>query len=174
MNESAISVRYAKALYDLAIEQDKKEIIFENISLIKEILSKESELKTFLKSPAISGSEKKTVLKKIFTESADSLTIRFLELLTEKKREIFLYRIALEYIRLYTESKNLVHVKITSATKLNPKQIKEFETTISTQLKKEPLIEITEDSSIIGGYQLIIGDKQIDHSVKGMLKEFIK
>ena len=174
MNESAISVRYAKALYNLAVEQDKDETIYNDLSVIKNTLDNEPLLRNFLKSPAISGNEKKLTLNTLFKNSVDPLTLRFIDLITDKNREMFLYRMTLEYIQLYMEKKNYVQVKIISATELDEKQIEAFEKSISTQLDKTPIINTMVDKSLLGGYQLIIGDKQLDHSVKGMLHNFNK
>lgn len=174
MNESAISVRYAKALYNLALEQDKGETIYNDLTLIKNTLDGEPLLRNFLKSPAISGKEKKSTLHTILENSVDSLSLRFIDLITDKNREMFLYRIALEYIRLYMENKNYVQVKIISAVELNEKQIEILNKSISNQLNKEPVIETVVDKTLLGGYQLILGNKQLDHSVKRMLKDFNK
>ncbi|MDD4746445.1 MAG: F0F1 ATP synthase subunit delta, partial [Salinivirgaceae bacterium] len=61
-----------------------------------------------------------------------------------------------------------------SAVELNEKQIEILNKSISNQLNKEPVIETVVDKTLLGGYQLILGNKQLDHSVKRMLKDFNK
>ena len=160
--------------YELAVEQGVEELLFSEMVGLKTAIRQEKQLKSLLKSPAISVVEKKSIIKNLFLDSISPLLMRFLIYLLENRREQFLERIILEYESTFNASRNIIPVKVFSAIPLTNKQISNFQQIIQTQLKKEPQIENIIDASLIGGYRVTIGFKEIDQSVKGMLQNFKK
>jgi F-type H+-transporting ATPase subunit delta len=170
MDQSAIAVRYAKALFELAKEQKAEETIFGDMLYLKKLLSEEKKVTQILSSKAISIIEKKGIVKQLLEPSINPLTHKFLIYVIQKRREVFLQRIFLEYIRHFNTSRDLVRVIVKSASPLSQNQLSKIQATVSTQLGKTPAIETSIDSSLIGGYQIVIGDRFYDYSVKGILE----
>ncbi len=172
MDQSSIAVRYAKALFELAVEQNMEESVFVDIQFIKNLLNKEESFTRILSSKAIDVFEKQDICARLLSNQINPLTNRFLAYLIQKRREDYLLRIVLEYIRHFNRRKNLINVVIKSAVPLSQNHIESIENAIQTQLQKTPSVEAVIDDSLIGGYQIIVGDRFYDYSVKGMLEKF--
>jgi len=168
MKSTKSASRYAKALLELAIEQQKLESIESNMSRILEAAKETNEFQVFLDSPIINLDKKVAVLNSLFGEF-EPLTLSFLALITKNGRERLITEIAQSYISQVKEFKGIIPISITSARKLD-------EATKATILAKinasvTGTLEITEliDESLIGGFIVTMGDKQIDASVVSQL-----
>lgn len=168
MKSTKSASRYAKALLELAIEQQKVESIESNMSRILAAAKETNEFQVFLDSPIINLDKKVAVLNSLFGEF-EPLTLSFLALITKNGRERLITEIAQSYISQLKEFKGIVPISITSARKLD-------EATKATILAKinatvKGTLEITElvDESLIGGFIVTMGDKQIDASVASQL-----
>ena len=168
MKSTKSASRYAKALLELAIEQQKLESIESNMSRILAAAKETNEFQVFLDSPVINIDKKVAVLNILFGEF-EPLTLSFLALITKNGRERLITEIAQSYISQVKEFKGIIPISITSARKLD-------EATKATILAKinasvTGTLEITEliDESLIGGFIVTMGDKQIDASVASQL-----
>ncbi len=168
MKSTKSASRYAKALLELAIEQQKLESIESNMSRILAAAKETNEFQVFLDSPIINLDKKVAVLNSLFGEF-EPLTLSFLALITKNGRERLITEIAQSYISQVKEFKGIIPISITSARKLD-------EATKATILAKinasvTGTLEITEliDESLIGGFIVTMGDKQIDASVVSQL-----
>jgi F-type H+-transporting ATPase subunit delta len=168
MKSTKSASRYAKALLELAIEQQKVDAIESNMSRILAAAKETNEFQVFLDSPIINIDKKVAVLNSLFGEF-EPLTLSFLALITKNGRERLITEIAQSYISQLKEFKGIVPISITSARKLD-------EATKATILAKinatvTGTLEITElvDESLIGGFIVTMGDKQIDASVASQL-----
>ena len=168
MKSTKSASRYAKALLELAIEQQKLESIESNMSRILAAAKETNEFQVFLDSPVINIDKKVAVLNSLFGEF-EPLTLSFLALITKNGRERLITEIAQSYISQVKEFKGIIPISITSARKLD-------EATKATILAKinasvTGTLEITEliDESLIGGFIVTMGDKQIDASVVSQL-----
>ncbi len=168
MKSTKSASRYAKALLELAIEQQKLESIESNMSRILAAAKETNEFQVFLDSPIINLDKKVAVLNSLFGEF-EPLTLSFLALITKNGRERLITEIAQSYISQVKEFKGIIPISITSARKLD-------EATKATILAKinasvTGTLEITEliDEGLIGGFIVTMGDKQIDASVASQL-----
>ena len=167
-----IASRYAKSLIELAQEKGKLEEVHADVLLLNESFHASRELRIFLKSPVIGSEKKVEVLNKLFLSKVNEITGRFIILLTTKGREQFLSEIAEAFIAQYNVLKNITPVTITSAVKLDKTTIDNL---LSGLRKREKIeeIQLTEsiDESLLGGFVLLYGDKQIDSSVRSSLQK---
>ena len=168
MKSTKSASRYAKALLELAIEQQKLESIESNMSRILEAAKETNEFQVFLDSPIINLDKKVAVLNSLFGEF-EPLTLSFLALITKNGRERLITEIAQSYISQVKEFKGIIPISITSARKLD----EATKTTILAKINASVTgtLEITEliDESLIGGFIVTMGDKQIDASVVSQL-----
>ena len=80
MNESKISVRYAKALFLAADEAGTLKDVMDDMSFIMKTY-KEGRFREMLESPVVRPSDKKLVVIEIFSNRITALTSDFLDLL---------------------------------------------------------------------------------------------
>lgn len=168
MKGTKSAIRYAKALLELAIEQNKVDLVVKDMEFFVNSLDENYDLHIFLKSPVINADKKLNVLNELYSHF-DVLPKSFIQLITKNGRESILPVIALSFIDLVKSHKNIIPVTLISATELS----KTSKEKILSKVKVSGTIELTEeiDSSLIGGFIIRIGDVQVDASVNSQLKK---
>ena len=166
---SRISIRYAKALFSLAQDEKKLDKVANDLSELKKLLGGSVDFNTFVLNPLISGSKKAGILKALFSDKLDPLTMDFLYLLSNKKRVNLLDQILLRFEELLLKHRNQIVAKLTSPSSLDSKQLDAIKTNIEKMTQKSVLLETTEDASLIGGFTVKIEDIIIDNSVRYQL-----
>lgn len=168
MKSTKSAIRYSKALLELAIEQNKVDLVLSDMDFFYTTSSENKDLLVFLKSPIIRSDKKLTVLQALFSHF-DILTSSFMQLITKNRREALLMEIAASFIKLVKDHKGIVPVTLISASALS----KESKDKILSKIKVSGQIELTEviDTNLIGGFVVRIGDIQIDASVNNQLKK---
>lgn len=167
-----IATRYAKSLIELAQQIGKFEEVNNDMKLLNSTIKQSAELRLFLKSPIINADKKLAVLNKVFLTNVTELTGKFIVLLTTKGREGYLSEIAESFLIQYNQIKHITPVTISSAVKLDQALIDEL---LAGLRKRENITEVqlneTIDPSLLGGFVLLYGDKQIDSSVRTSLQK---
>ncbi|GAF02416.1 F-type ATPase subunit delta [Saccharicrinis fermentans DSM 9555 = JCM 21142] len=90
MNNSLISVRYAKALFLLSKEKGQVENVYKDMTMLWDYCNNTEEFNELLKSPVITPSKKKKALKNIFDKYVSDLTMNFLNIMVDNRRELML------------------------------------------------------------------------------------
>jgi len=171
MNASKISVRYAKALFTSAKEKKSLDKIKDDISLIFQACNTVPEIEGFLNSPVVTPSQKIKGLSKIFENKVSDLTISFLKLVVNNKRESSLKDICRNFLDQYRSNNNIKSVVISSVKPINEKQRTQFVNFVEKEFKVKADITEVIDESLIGGFILRVGDKQYDTSISNKLKQ---
>ena len=173
MNTNRISVRYAKALFELALEENKAEKINNDMRLFSAV-SGEPEFRNFLENPVIFPSEKQKVFNKIFKNKVDELSLKFFKLLSNNNRELFLKAIARNYSDFYRKHFGIKYVEIVTPFLADQKFKNDVSNIIATEFKTK--VELTDkvDPEIIGGFIITVGGIQYDASVSSKLKDIKK
>ena len=121
LNENTkASLRYAKALLELSVEQNKVEEIYADSLFINKILVECKDLVLLLNSPVIKPTKVK-ILGLIFKNKVQETTFLFLKTITLKKRESLLNTIIESLISLFKKQKNIEVATIKTAVKLEGK-----------------------------------------------------
>lgn len=168
MKSTKSAGRYAKALLELALDQNKIEVIESNMQQILTVAEEAHDFQVFLNSPLIKVDKKIEVIKSIFG-NFDALSISFLELVSNNGRESYITEVAHSFLNQLKEHRGIVPVTIISAQILDAKTKEQITSKISASI--QGTLEITEnvDESLIGGFIVRMGDHQIDASVSNQL-----
>jgi F-type H+-transporting ATPase subunit delta len=170
MNEGLVTKRYVKALYQLAEEEGIQEKVLSDIEILNDCIQESPEFIAFLENPLLKPREKSSIMVEIFAEKFQPMTIGFLNLLFQNRREKHLKNICLHFIQFY---KSLFHIKegiLTTAIALSPNLKDEIFNYITKKFKMKLDLSEKVDPSIIGGFILRLEDQQIDASLKTQLK----
>jgi F-type H+-transporting ATPase subunit delta len=168
MKSTKSAVRYAKALLELAQEQNKLDVVESNMLDIIKAGKETHDFQVFLNSPIIKVDKKISVLNQLFS-NFDSLTLSFIALITKNSRERLITEIALSFVSQLKDLKGIVPVSITSATPLDSKTRDVILSKINLSVKGQLEVEEIIDKELIGGFVVRMGDKQIDASVASQL-----
>lgn len=171
MHTTKAARRYAKALMGMAKELDQVDSIYNDMDLIYSTISASRELVLFLKSPVVKSSNKKSVLKQVFSEKVSQSTNQFFTLMIDKDREDQLGEIAAAYHKLYDDYKEIQQIEVVVAHQLDENQEKELRENLEKRTGKTVRMNVTVSESIRGGAKVRIEDTVIDGSVKYKLEE---
>lgn len=170
MNLNRITVRYAKALFQTALEEKKTKLINNDMKLFMEA-AKIPDFKLVLDNPVILASKKISIFKDIFSKKTDNLSIKFLELLTTNNREQYLENIARNYLKIFRDFYGIKSVNLTTAVSISKELQKEISDIISIKFKTKVELTKNVDNDIVGGFILRVEDNIYDTSVTGKLKQ---
>jgi F-type H+-transporting ATPase subunit delta len=113
MNDSKISVRYAKALFESAKEKDLLDEVSADMVEVQGIYMI-PEFNDMLVNPVMKESQKYSVLDKVLGKKVQALTMSLLNLVFENGRELFIAAIARNYIDHYKKHKGIISATFTS------------------------------------------------------------
>lgn len=175
MSINKIASRYAKSLLDLAKEQNKIEVVLEDVKTLQQA-SENRDLYLLFKSPIVNTEKKLAILKEIFEGKIDELTMAFINIITRKGREAYVPDINEAFISQYRELNSISTVTITTAEAMSDADLASIKAKlqVSTETRDNLEIETKIDPSIIGGFVIEIGDKLYDASVQHKLDELKK
>jgi F-type H+-transporting ATPase subunit delta len=164
---------YARALFDVAMEQDVLDEIHDELAQFVEELDKNRDLQVFFFSPYFSSQEKKDGIGKMISGANDNF-VRFLELLAERHRMPAVFRIRRDFDDLYAEERKLLPVTITSAIELDKDLVKDIRKKIEDQTDRKVDLTTKVDPEVLGGLVLRVGNKVMDGSIRSRLERLRK
>jgi F-type H+-transporting ATPase subunit delta len=165
-----IATVYARSLFEVASEQDKLDVVREQLGAFADALNETRELQVFFFSPYFSTPEKKDGLERAVSD-ADPVILNFLELLTEKHRMPVIFRARAEYDRLWEEENKLLPVEITSAVELDQSIVQQLGDRISEQTGRKVELSSRVEPDILGGIVVQVGNSVLDASVRNRLDQ---
>lgn len=161
---SRLANRYAKALYDVALESNNQKNVLDIMTNISETINENPELNEFLTNVMISNDDKEMVLNNIFGTSSKEIS-QFFKLLKTNKRFEITQHIAEEYIALDKKQQNIQDVFVTTAVALDNNLEKQI-TKVAQQMTTCQINLISQiDESIIGGFIIRVNDSEYNQSV---------
>ena len=163
--------RYAKSLIALAKEQNNLDAVYSDMQQLASTIEESKELSLLLKSPIVKPSKKQEILRAIFSSKVSELTIKFLELISSRKREGIVEGIAKSFVSQYKELNNITVAQVTSAVKLDSEQRDKILQLINKDHKGQVEIEESINPDLIGGFVVRVGDKQVDASIRRELED---
>ena len=174
MKDARPALRYAKALLNLAKETKAETEVNEDMQLIASTITNSSDLMVMLNSPVIKASNKKKVLKSMFSNKVNVISLGLFDLLQENKRMNMLLSIAKQYSIIYDFLKRVQIAKVTTAVPLTEQlQSKVMDKIVELTGNKANLENII-NPAILGGFILRVGDVQYDASISNHLNELRK
>jgi F-type H+-transporting ATPase subunit delta len=171
MQGTRVASRYAKSLIDLATEQGSLEKAYADMKFIAELSKSNPDLVSFLRSPIIKTDKKQAVLKEVFGGKLDKLTSAYIELITNKKREMYLPEIANEFVNQYKEKKKILTAVVTTANGIDETTRKKIMEIVKGGSSSEVVIEEKINKDVIGGFIIRVGDKQVDATIARKLNQ---
>src|SRR3982074_903277 len=133
---------YARSLFAVAKEQDKLDLVREQLGQFADALNHSRELPIFFFSPYFSTEEKKEGLGRLL-EGVDPTVENFLALLVENHRMPVIFRVRRDFEHLWEQENKLLPVTITSAVALDEATVKSIGDAIGRQTGQR--VELTTD-----------------------------
>jgi F-type H+-transporting ATPase subunit delta len=169
MNESKITVRYAKALLALAKEEDAFVAMKNDMELLYQCIREIPELQYVMSSPVIKVKDKIKLIEDTFKSSFSALTQSFIKLVLERRREEYLEGISRYFLHLLKLQQGIQSAEIFTAVPLNEDLRRSIMNFITKKFNTKVDLQENVDEKLIGGFILRVGDQQIDASISNKL-----
>ena len=165
-----LATKYARAIFELAQEENKLDDYDHDLSLIQEDVFTIPDAVTFFKNPLVPHQAKKDLLTKAFKGEISDNVMNFLLLLTDKNRIGIFNEIYEIFTGLKNEAQGILVADVTTAFPLTKAQESKIGMKLAAVTHKRIQIRRHEDKNILGGVIVRIGDKRIDGSAAGRLQ----
>jgi len=175
MNEGKISVRYARAILNLAKNKGIEDAVYKEMFVLSDNLTHYAkDFKTAFAHPDITEENKKRLFKLAVGNTISSFTSQSIDFIVEKKRSSFMLRIALMYQTLYQIEHNIIISNVISAKELDKKTLDKIKAFASKTFDASVELVSTIEPDLIGGFILDIANQRLDASIKGKLNNIRK
>lgn len=161
--------RYTTALYEVSEEKGKLQEVAGDIEKSLALINSNKDLELFFHSPIVSKSKKLALTNEIFGGNVSQLTMDFMILLVNRRREALLKGIFEDFINLKKEKDGIVDVEIRTSIPLNDEEKQKMKKKIDTFTKLKSNLNFVIDDSIIGGFVAKINDTILDASIRRQL-----
>lgn len=170
-----VSKTYGDALFELALEEKKEDLLFSEAKTFLEIVRKDEELVKFMKHPKIMKEEKLKTGKKIFDQIFAKEFAGFLMLLIQKDRFAEVDKILDYFIGRMKEYKKIGIAHVTTAMELSEAQKEKVEKRLLETTQYETFeMNYKTDQALLGGMVIRIGDRVVDTSIQSKLRNLSK
>jgi F-type H+-transporting ATPase subunit delta len=169
IKDRIVAARYADAFFKYAKTTGALDKILADLNAVKDILRKNGELNRLLASPGIGYADKCGIIDRVIDSGLCDEVRHLLKLLIERRRMQNFFDIA-EYARVkYAQGGEEALIKTSYPLELS--LIKRIQSKIEERFKRKFKFYIALDGTLLGGIQVIIGNKVIDGSIRRRLDD---
>jgi F-type H+-transporting ATPase subunit delta len=170
MNQSKISVRYAKALFGLVKETQTSDILRKDIELLLQCIRELPDLQYVIQSPVIKVGEKIRLFEESFRDTFHSLAFTFINLVLKHRREEHLAGMCRYFLDLLKSDQGIRSAELVTTIAPDEKLRQQIIRLISRKYACQVELQEKVDKAIVGGFILRVDDQQIDASISSKLK----
>ena len=158
-SDRVLAGRYAAALFQVAASKGKEQEVQADLGSAHKLLL---DSMSVLRHPRVPLTSKKKMLHDALGEKVGATTLKFLDLLVDKKRFDLMIMVSAVYARLAADKRGSAKAHVRTAAPLSP----EAQQLLSAKLKKftgkDIELDVKEDPELIGGITVKIGDWVLD------------
>ena len=170
MDNGKISVRYARALFQLTQEQGCEDAVYAGLThFAHNYLLAIAQFNEVLADPIVARDEKVKLLELAVGNPIHDTLKQFIAFVADQKREDKMFLIAMKYMEMYRAKHNILSTQVTTATELPEGTYDKIRAFVKQTLDADAEIEVHIDPSLIGGFILDIENTRMDASVVGQL-----
>ena len=171
MIHQSIAKKYAKGLFNVGEKDGKYKEYLEDIGSVLALFEKEGRLGKALMLPILEMRKRKELLGDVVRAAAVSMPVaNMLTMLMERNRMGYLPLLKDAYRDLVDEMEGRVRATIWTAFPLDDALKGKIEAALKERTKKDVILTVIEDKSLIGGVKVDVKGTIIDGSVKRQLE----
>jgi F-type H+-transporting ATPase subunit delta len=168
----SIARRYAKALFDLAVEAGKVEAWSESLQSLKQAVESSEELRDVLVNPIYAKEQRRAIGQKLVAAlRLDAEPANLLYLLGDRNRLAYLGAVVDVFAELADEKLGRVRARVTSAVPLDPAAAKAISDKLAHVTRATVILDRAVDPELLGGVVAQVGSFTYDGSVKTQLED---
>lgn len=169
-----VAKRYAQALFELAAAGKVVTEVESQLKLVVDALAGNEQLNKFLELPSVESQSKIELLKASFDGQLSELLLNTLQLMIERGRQALIPNLYESYVKIVGEALGQAKATVYTAQKLTDAELAEVAAQFQQITGKKIIAEQVENSALLGGIQVRIGDRLYDGSLSGKLERLQK
>ncbi|HTM11004.1 MAG TPA: ATP synthase F1 subunit delta [Verrucomicrobiae bacterium] len=174
MIQGSLSRRYAKALFQLAVAENKEDAVAAELARFAEVFA-QPELNGVLNNPGFAAHARKNIVIQVARAlELSPLVTHFLSLLVDHDRLGFYPGIVERYRRMLDEKKGQAEARVIAASPLQDLDLKRLTETLEAISGKKIVMHQEADAGLIGGAVVHLEGKIYDGSVRAQLEKMKK
>ncbi|HUN66473.1 MAG TPA: ATP synthase F1 subunit delta [Bacteroidota bacterium] len=170
MSQHRAAYRYALSLLEVAVDTRSLDAVGADLFMIDGLISASGEFIRFLRSPVVNTVKKRGILTLIFEGKVSPLTLKFLQLLAQRKRVAILPEIIARFFKLRDEQTGVLDVAARSTIPFSKDQESELTKRLSEATGKKISLRWRIDPALMGGFTIQYEDTVWDASVRRQLE----
>jgi F-type H+-transporting ATPase subunit delta len=168
---SIVARRYAQALLELAVAEDKLDAIVDEVATAAAAWEASPDFRNAIENPLVAHAAKKAVIGEMADRIGASTTTRnTLLLLVDRRRMKALPYVARTLRELADSRKGVLRAEVTTAAPLSDEYYAKLQAKLEKMTGKQVVIDRRIDAALIGGVVARIGDRIFDGSLHTRLQ----
>ncbi|WP_106767284.1 F0F1 ATP synthase subunit delta [Paenibacillus faecalis] len=172
--DTVAAKRYARALFEVAAQQQKGPEVEQELRVIVSAIEKDADIQKFISTPNIPRSLKMDALNKALEGKVSKPVLNTIELLLEKGRTDLFSELLNSYVKIQAASLGMVDATVYSTYPLNDQEKEKVAAEFGQMEQRKIRVTNVVDESLLGGLKVVIGDKLYDGSLAGKLERLEK
>jgi F-type H+-transporting ATPase subunit delta len=170
-----VSKTYGDALFELALETDKLDVMLEEVKSISEALRENEDMTRLMNHPKIVKEDKIAFIEEIFKGRVSDELVGLMRMIVEKDHYNEMDAVFTYFIDQVKEYRNIGTAYVTSAVELSEAQKAAVEKRLLETTKYVQFeMHFEVDTALIGGMVIRIGDRVVDSSIKSKLYDLTR
>tara|TARA_Y100000590_G_scaffold351644_1_gene403900 strand:+ start:423 stop:977 length:555 start_codon:yes stop_codon:yes gene_type:complete len=163
---------YSQAFYELGNESGSLNEIEDQVNSILKLISKNDELKNFIKNP-INKIEQQSAAFDLISDkfNFNKLLKTFLNFVITKRRLFYIEKILVDFLETCSKNRGEIGANLSSSKELNETEILKIKDELAANFEANIKLNYKYDPSLIGGLIIKVGSIMIDTSIKNKLKK---
>jgi F-type H+-transporting ATPase subunit delta len=174
MNEGRISIRYANALYALAVEKGAQEEVYAQMTTLAHSFIQLPKISEALSNPMYSAEQKINLLVTAAGVKISALVKQFIEFVVAKGREEYMVFMSMSFQDIYRKNERIVEGKISSTVHLPEETLNRIVRFIKIKYRQKLELTTHIDHDLIGGFVMEVNNFRFDASLKTELANIQK
>jgi len=168
---SGVAGRYARALFELALDAKSVDAVKTDIEKFSAIMAESADLTRLVRSPVYGAEERSKALAAVLAKAEiGGLASNFLMFVTANRRLFAVGDMIRDFRKLVARWKGEVTAEVTVAEQLSDARLNEIKDTLKAITGEKAVdLNVKIDPSIIGGLTVKLGSRMVDSSLRTKL-----
>lgn len=169
MKETVLARRYARALFELAVEKKILDSIQNEIGFFSKSLADNAQFRRFLFAQDVSKKQKREKIEELIQDRVSNVFFNFVLVLLKKNREFIFSEIAKEFQYIVDKHHRKINALAITAQPLDEKSSFKLKSLLDKTFDADVQIKNDIDASILGGIVVNVEGRVFDGSLQNQL-----
>jgi F-type H+-transporting ATPase subunit delta len=168
---SGMAGRYARALFELALDAKSVDAVKADLDNFDTLISESADLHRLVRSPVFGAEEQVKALAAVLAKAGiGGLAANFLKLITANRRLFAVRDMIRDFRKLVAKWKGEVTAEVTAAERLSDTHVEALKSALKSITGEKAVdLNIKIDPAIIGGLTVKLGSRMVDSSLRTKL-----